>query len=66
MVYFEDIYTSTRPTRVDEVMNMIPTKVIREMNAELTKDITSEQVWSALYQMHLIGRKVTLVLKEKS
>lgn len=44
MVYFEDIYTSTRPTRVDEVMNMIPTKVIREMNAELTKDITSEEV----------------------
>lgn len=66
MVYFEDIYTSTHPTRVDEVMNMIPTKVIREMNAELTKDITSEEVWSALYQMHLIGRKVTLVLKEKS
>lgn len=52
MVYFEDIYTSTHPTRVDEVTNMIPAKVTREMNAELTRDFTGEEVWTALYQMH--------------
>ena len=44
MAYFEGIYTSSHPTRIDEVTNMIPVKVIGEMNAELTRDFTSEKV----------------------
>ncbi|XP_030958820.1 uncharacterized protein LOC115980738 [Quercus lobata] len=44
MAYFEGIYTSSHPTRIDEVTNMIPVKVTGEMNAELTRDFTSEEV----------------------
>ena len=52
MAFFEDIYTSTQPTRIDEVTNMIPVKVTGEMNVELTRDFTSEKVRTALYHMH--------------
>ena len=31
---------------------MIPVKVTGEMNVELTRDFTSEEVRTALYQMH--------------
>ena len=44
MAFFEDIYTSTQPTRIDEVTNMILVKVTGEMNVELTRDFTSEKV----------------------
>ena len=44
MAFFEDIYTSTQPTRIDEVTNMIPVKVTGVMNVELTRDFTSEKV----------------------
>ena len=52
IAYFEVIYTTTHPTRVDEVTKMILAKVTREMNAELTKDFTSIEVQIALHQMH--------------
>ena len=52
MAFFEDIYTSTHPTRIDEVTNMILVKVIGEMNVELTRDFTSEKVRTALYHVH--------------
>lgn len=53
MAFFEDIYTSPHPTRIDEVTNMISVKVTGEMNVELTRDFTSEEVRTTLYHMHL-------------
>ena len=34
--YFEDIYASTHPTRVEEVTDLIPIKVTAEMNTALS------------------------------
>ena len=50
--YFEDIYTSTYPSRLEEVTNLIQAKVSEEMNGDLTKDFTAEEVRIALWQMH--------------
>ena len=50
--YFEDIYTSSHPTRVEEVTDLISIKVTAEMNAALTQVFTVEDVRAALGQMH--------------
>ena len=50
--YFEDIYTFTHPSRLEEVTNLIQAKVSKEMNDELTKDFTTKEVKIALRQMH--------------
>ena len=52
IAYFEEIYITTHPTRVEEVMNLLPPKVTMEMNAELTRDFTMEEVRTALRQIH--------------
>ena len=52
IAYFEGIYTTTHRTRVEEVMNLLPHKVTMEMNADLTRDFTMEEVRLALSQMH--------------
>ena len=51
--YFTKIYTSCSPNRIEEVINTIPTRVTDDMNAELTKTFTSEEVLRALHQIHL-------------
>ena len=53
MDYFTKIYTSCSPNRIEEVINTIPTRVTDDMNAELTKTFTSEEVLRALHQIHL-------------
>ena len=50
--YFEDIYASTHPTRVEEVTDLIPIKVTAEMNTALSQEFTVEEVKAALGQMH--------------
>ena len=51
--YFEDIYASSHLTRVEEVTDLIPTKVTAEMNTALSQEFTVEDVKAALGQMHL-------------
>ena len=46
--YFEDIYSSSNPSRLEEVTNLIPTKVSEEMNHDLIKDFSAEEVRTAL------------------
>ena len=50
--YFENIYTTTNPTRIDEVASLIPIKVYREMNDNLIQNFTANEVRVALQQMH--------------
>ena len=50
--YFEDIYTSTLPSRIEEVTQLIPAKVTVDMNESLIKEFTAEEVQTALLQMH--------------
>ena len=51
--YFENIYTTTNPTRIAEVVSLIPTKVFGEMNDSLVRNFSAEEVRVALQQMHL-------------
>ena len=50
--YFKNIYTTTNPTRIDEVVSLIPAKVSKEMNDSLVWNFTAEEVRVALQQMH--------------
>ena len=52
IAYFEKIYTTSSPTRINEVTNAIPRRVTNEMNSKLTKTFTSEEVLKALQQLH--------------
>ena len=50
--YFEDIYASSHPTHVEEVTDLILTKVTAEMNTALTQEFTGKDVKAALGQMY--------------
>ena len=47
-------YSSTYLTRISEVLDIIPTKVTKEMNQLLIKEFTREEIEVALNQMHPI------------
>ena len=47
-------YSSTYLTRILEVLDIIPTKVTKEMNQLLIKEFTREEIEVALNQMHPI------------
>ncbi|XP_075644989.1 uncharacterized protein LOC142615978 [Castanea sativa] len=52
ITYFENIYTTTSPSQIDGVANLIPPKVTEEMNDSLICDFTADVVSAALQQMH--------------
>ena len=52
MSYFKNIYSTSYPTRISEVLDTIPTKVTKEMNKILIQEFTREEVEIALNQMH--------------
>ena len=50
--YFENIYTSASPSRVEEVVVAIPVRVTEDMNESLSHSFTREEVATALKQIH--------------
>ena len=50
--YFKNLYTTSYPTCILEVLDTIPTKVIADMNQFLIQEFTREEVKAALKQMH--------------
>jgi len=46
--YFEKIYSTASPIGISEVTNAIPRRVTKEMNVELTKVFTRDEVTKAL------------------
>ena len=42
--YFNNIYVSASPSRIDEVINAISTRVTEEMNENLNRSFTREEV----------------------
>nr|XP_023891716.1 uncharacterized protein LOC112003738 [Quercus suber] len=50
--YFENIYSTAFPTRIEDVVNAIPTKVTEDMNESLSRDLTREEVATALKLIH--------------
>ena len=51
--YFEKLYTTSHPGRIQEVIDTMESKVSVEMNQNLIKQFTKEEVEAALKQMHL-------------
>ena len=52
VTYFEDIYSTSNPNLIDEVIAAIPTIVTDEMNMELSKNFTREEIVTTLKQIH--------------
>ena len=52
MSYFEKLYTTSHPSRIQEVINTMEPKVSVEMNQNLIRQFTKEEVEAALKQMH--------------
>ncbi|XP_024163940.1 uncharacterized protein LOC112170898 [Rosa chinensis] len=50
--YFNGLFTSTTPTFTDSEFNFINPVITYEINAQLTKEISGEEVRKALKQMH--------------
>ena len=48
----EDIYSTSNPSMVDEVTAAIPTMITEEMNTELSRYFTREEIVTALKQIH--------------
>ena len=51
--YFEKLYTTSQPNRIQEVVNAIDPKVSVEMNQSLIKQFTREEVEATPKEMHL-------------
>ena len=50
--YFEKLYTTSHPSRIQEVIDTMEPKVSVEMNQNLIRQFTKEEVEAALKQMH--------------
>ena len=50
--YFKNLYTTSYPTRISEVIDTIPTRVTEDMNQLLIQEFTREEVEAALKKMH--------------
>ena len=52
MSYFRNLYSTSYPTHILEVLDTIPNKVTKDMNQRLIQEFTREEVEAALNQMH--------------
>ena len=59
--YFKNLYSTSYPTRILEVLDTIPTKVTEDMNQRLIQEFTREEVEAALKQMHQQKPQVRMV-----
>ena len=50
--YFEDLYSTAHPHQIENVISPILTVVTAEMNLELSKAFTREEVFFALKKLH--------------
>ena len=50
--YFKNLYSTSHPTRILEVLETIPNKINDDMNQRLIQEFTREEVETALNQMH--------------
>ena len=50
--YFKELFSTSFPTRAMKVVDLIPRRITREMNENLTKEFQKEEVIQAILQMH--------------
>ena len=51
MDFYRNLFTTSRPKHLEEVVNFIPEVVTVEMNADITGDFTTMEVEAVLKQM---------------
>ena len=49
--FYQQLFTSSEPVNLDEILEQIPTMVTKEMNSELLKEFIAKEVENALKQM---------------
>ena len=52
VAYFQNIYTTTSLSCIEEITRAIPMRITREMNEKLIRPYTGEEVIKALHQIH--------------
>ena len=50
--YFKELFSTSYPSGIEEVANLIPRSVTPEMNEYLTKEFQREEVIQAVHSMH--------------
>ena len=50
--YFQDLFTTTNPSNMDNVLNVVDRVVTPDMNHMLLQPYTPDEVRCALFQMH--------------
>lgn len=50
--YYETLFTSSQPTNIVETVSHLPRIITDEMNMELSKELTTDEIFLALKQMH--------------
>jgi hypothetical protein len=63
---YEDLFTSEISTSVDTFLDAIPSKVTDEMNENLCKPYTNEEIGVALFQMSPTKALALMVLWRRS
>lgn len=49
--HYETTFTSDNPDLDSEILNCVPTQINKEMNMNLTMEVSNEKVWAALFQL---------------
>lgn len=50
--FYSNLFTTSRPTNLDHVLNLIPTLVDNFVNDRLTRGVTDEEIKKAVFDMH--------------
>ena len=50
--YFKELLSSSSPTRIEEVADLVLGRVTQEMNEQLTKEFQKEETIQAVRNMH--------------
>lgn len=50
--YYGNLFTTSMPTNILEMVDFLPSIISEDMNVLLTKDFSEEEIHSALMQMH--------------
>ena len=50
--YFKELFSTSCPSRIEEVANLVPRSVTLEMNKQLTKEFQREEIIQVVHSMH--------------
>ena len=54
VAYFQNIYTTSSPSSIEQITRAIPIRITREMNEELIRPFTGEEVTMGLFGIAIL------------